>query len=207
MYDERVQYALDNFIEDGYFYNPNGTYHLKEEKDSGKSDLLVHVAERNICLGDFDDKRKCAFVREERKYGMKKSADHILFTECSQGWVLHIIEMKKSVGYKTWLENIRPKMRSSYLNALALAQFLGITVVSAVTYTTYESEAFDKPENTTDIKTFVPLLGKPAYDSKKEEWDKDRIQLNFGKSVLFEHKKILMVRNDSTNTLEGELSI
>ena len=41
MYEKRVQYALDNFIAEKYFLDMNSEYHLKEEKDSGKSDLLV----------------------------------------------------------------------------------------------------------------------------------------------------------------------
>ena len=33
-------------------------------------------------------------------------------------------DMKSSVGYKTWREAIKPKVRTSFLNALAIADFL-----------------------------------------------------------------------------------
>ena len=33
MYNERIQYALDNFIQSQYFMPMNNTYHLKEEKE------------------------------------------------------------------------------------------------------------------------------------------------------------------------------
>lgn len=43
MFTERVQYAIDNFIMDDYFLEMQKNYHLKEEKDSGKSDLDVTI--------------------------------------------------------------------------------------------------------------------------------------------------------------------
>lgn len=64
MYEERVQYALDNFIAENYFLDMDSEYHLKEEKDSGKSDLLVRINNENLCIHDFDNKKKCNFLKE-----------------------------------------------------------------------------------------------------------------------------------------------
>ena len=129
MYTERVQYAIDNFIMDDYFLEMQNNYHLKEEKDSGKSDLDVTIKNDNLCIYNFDDKKKCNFLRPEKTTGMQKSVDHILFEKIDDGWRLHLIEMKSGVGYKTWLESIKPKVRTSYLTSLAIADFLGIGTV------------------------------------------------------------------------------
>ncbi len=57
MYSTRVDFALDQFIEENYFLPMHHQYHLKEEKDSGKSDLILNVTNDNLCIYNFDDKR------------------------------------------------------------------------------------------------------------------------------------------------------
>lgn len=78
MPDTRVKFALDNFIVEDYFLETKKLYHLKEERDSGKSDLTLEIANDNLCIYDFDSKRKCSFLRPEKKYGMQKSVDHVI---------------------------------------------------------------------------------------------------------------------------------
>ena len=51
MFTERVQYAIDNFIMDDYFLEMQKNYHLKEEKDSGKSDLDVTIKNDKLAFG------------------------------------------------------------------------------------------------------------------------------------------------------------
>lgn len=50
MYNKRIQYAIDNFITEYYFLPMNSKYHLKEEKESGKSDLSVTIKRTNLCI-------------------------------------------------------------------------------------------------------------------------------------------------------------
>lgn len=68
--------------------------------------------------------------------------------------------MKSSVGYNTWLESIKPKVRTSYLTSLAIADFLGIKIIDIVAYTTYDEEKFSANSNKTNPRAFVPSLGK-----------------------------------------------
>lgn len=205
MYNKRVRYALDHFIMDRYFLPMSNTYHLKEEEESGKSDLNVTVINRNLCICGFDKKKRCDFLRTERKYGMQKCVDHILFEEQPNGWRLHLIEMKSSVGYKTWIEKIKPKVRTSYFTALAIANFLGIRVREAVAYTTFEEEKFGDIVNKANLKAKVPELGKVARDAYTDEWTKNRLFLDIGEEMQILHKRIKMVKNEATGTLEGIL--
>lgn len=205
MPDTRVKFALDNFIAEGYFLEAEKMYHLKEEKDSGKSNLTLKIAGENLCIYDFDSKGKCGFLRQEKKYGMQKSVDHVIFEKRSNGWKLHLIEMKSGVGYKTWLESIKPKIRTSYFTALAIAEFLGIQIQGITAYTTYEKDKFEDAVNRADVRTLIPLLGRVARDPNKDEWKKDRIILNVDEELVIPHKRIQMKRNPSTGVLEGEL--
>lgn len=207
MYNERIQYALDNFIQSQYFMPMNHSYHLREEKESGKSDLSVTVLNDNLCIYDFDSKKKCGFVRAEKKTGMNKSVDHVLFEKRENGWRIHLIEMKSSVGCKTWREGIKPKVRTSYLTSLAIGEFLGIKIVDAIVYTTYENEKFDNAEYKANPRAMMPQLGVAARDPVIDEWEKDRMYLNLGEELLISHKRIKMTKNEVTGTLEGTLEI
>lgn len=207
MYDERIQYALDNFIQSQYFMPMNNSYPLREEKESGKSDLRVTISNDNLCIYDFDNKKKCGFVREEKKTGMNKSVDHVLFEKRKDGWRIHLIEMKSSVGCKTWREGIKPKVRTSYLTSLAIGEFLGIKIVDAIAYTTYENEKFGNVENGANPRAMIPQLGIAARDPVIDEWEKDRIYLNLGEELLISHKRIKMTKNEVTGILEGALQI
>ena len=207
MHDTRVKFALENFIAEDYFLKMSNLYHLREEQDSGKSDLTLMISNDNLCVYDFDHKGKCNFLRTDKKSGMKKSVDHIIFEKDSDSWKLHLIEMKSGVGYKTWLESIKPKVRTSYFTAFAIADFLGIKIRDTIAYTTYESDKFDDSSNYTNLRALVPPLGFVARDANKDEWKKDRIILNVDGELIIPHMKIQMRRNTSTGVLEGKLVI
>ena len=207
MHDTRVRFALDNFIAENYFLEQDRIYHLKEEEDSGKSDLTLLISNENLCIYDFDSKGKCQFLRTDKKTGMQKSVDHIIFERHQDDWRLHLIEMKSSVGYKTWIDSIKPKVRTSYFTALAIADFLGIRIRDAIAYTTYESDKFGDMNHSVNPRTLVPLLGQAARDANRDEWEKDRIILNVDGEFIISHKKVQMQRNPVTGVLEGQLTL
>lgn len=207
MYNKRIQFAIDNFIMEQFFLPMNSIYHLKEERESGKSDLNVTIKNTNLCIYDFDNKKKCGFLRTEKKFGMQKSVDHILFEEYSNDWRVHLIEMKSGVGYKTWLESIKPKVRTSYFTALAIADFLGIQIKEVIAYTTYEDEHFLGAQNAANPKAMFPALGMVARNPFEDEWNRDCMYINLGEEKKIPHKRIQMVKNVSTGVLEGSLII
>lgn len=209
MLDDRVQYALDNFIEEGYFESMQSSYLLEEYAKDGRSKLNVHISGDNLCLRDFDSKRRCAFVNTDKEYGFGRSSDHVIFQNSREGWVMHLIEMKTSVGNGTW-QDIKLKTRSSYLHCMALAEFLGIKFVDIKVYTTYEYLKFGDIKNTKNIAIHKPLIGLRLPNYKKEEWDSKRIMIRLGNNdeniKIFAHEGIEMKRNNN-NFLEGDLEI
>lgn len=209
MFNDRVHYALANFIEQGYFEKMQDNYVLEEHAVNGRSILKVDIADDNLCLRDFDNKRKCAFINLNRRFGLGKSSDHIIFQNKVNGWIINIIEMKTTVGRETWQE-IKLKTRSSYLQCMALAGFLGIDIIDVKVYTTYENEKFNDIKNTQNIALHKPSLGHCLFDYKKEEWTRGLIKIRMGDKdeniVTLSHKEILMQR-DNKNILQGKLYI
>lgn len=210
MFSNRIKYAIDNFIAEGYFVNNSAVYLLKETEDTGKSELNVKVNGINICVENYDKKKRCSFLREQKKFGMQKCIDHFLLLKQTDQWELHMIEMKKSVGSETWI-SIKQKMRASYLNIKALAVFLGIYIddFKVVTYTTYEKDCFNNAVDTPNPKMLVPPLGERAIDYRKEEWDGGKMKLKLADEVILEftHIPIKMNLSSDGTTLQGTLHI
>ena len=205
MYNTRMMYAINNFIDENYFLPMKDTYELKETEDSGKSLLKVTIEGENICVEEYDKKKRCGFLREAKKFGMQKCIDHFLLRDNGQSWDLYMIEMKSNVGDKKW-RDIKAKMRSSLLNIKALCVFLGITIDHIYTYTTYEKECFTAPENTADPKTLLPLFGEKAINFKRDEWDRNVMKIQIGENATLSHKAIKMERDDKVG-LYGTLNI
>ena len=205
MYDTRIQYAMDNFIDDKYFLPMKNVYDLKEAADSGKSLLTLKVEGENICVEEYDNKKRCNFLKENKAFGMHRCIDHFVLKKQENSWDLYMIEMKSSVSDKKWFE-IKLKMRSSLLNIKALCEFLCITIDKVYTYTTYERECFETPLNTADIKTKVPLFGERATKFKEDEWDKSLIKIKIDEVLSLPHVAVKMERN-SDGVLVGNLNI
>lgn len=219
--NKRVVYALEHFIKDGYFLGVADSYSLEETKDTGRSKLALSVSGENLCIDNVDTKKneknlKCAFTNDSKDFGLNKAVDHVVFQCSENGWIIHLIEMKTSVGNNTWENGIKLKFRSSYLDMLALAVFLRIKVWEVRAYTTYENEKFDSsPAGTADLAKFKPRTGERYIDPYKDEWDKNKIYLDFGATeddVKLAHTKIKMKRvridgDDSKSCLIGSLSI
>lgn len=205
MYNTRIKYAIENFIDENYFLPMKNKYELKETADSGKSLLELAVEGENICVEEYDNKKRCGFLRKPGKFGMQKCIDHFLLKNNGQAWDLYMIEMKSNVGDKKW-RDIKAKVRSSLLNIKALCEFLGITLNNIYTYTTYEKECFTKPENTADPKTLIPKLGERAIDYKRDEWDANVIKIKIDEIISLPHKAVKMEYDDKIG-LHGTLDI
>ena len=220
MLEDRVQFALDNFLIPNYFIETNSYYELIEEDKNGKSLLKLQVGtENNLCMQHYDSSKvkKCNFLRNDRDLYMQKCIDHFILRKRHNEWELHMIEMKTTVGFRTWL-NIKYKMRVSYLNIKALAVFLGISLQdeNIFAYTTYEKENFDVLKMDSPSIS-LPRIGDRAVNPKKEEWDADCINIpimvsddnpyNFKTSIKLQHTKILMNRSSDGKRLEQEWSL
>ena len=136
---------------------------------------------------------------------MQKSVDHVIFQNCSGNCTLHLIEMKKTVGSETF-KGVKRKVRSSYLNALAIAVALGITITQTIAYTSFLELKFDTEADTnSNPQIYKPMLGERAIDVKKDEWDKDLMHINLGKTITIRHCPIQMY--DSGDGMTGDLDL
>ena len=207
MTDTRVQYGIDNFLQEGFFITAGQEYLLEETQESGKSALTVYVSGENLCGKDFDHKGKCNFLNSSNQYKLKRSVDHVILQKkTDEGWILHLIEMKSQVDNKRWYE-IRQKVRASYFNVCALERVLGIHIESVLVYTTYERTRFTGISSSPDIKTFALPLGKYVAPMPKEDWENHQISVDVGEFVKFKHKAVKMKRNSSESGLVGELEL
>ena len=210
MIEKRLQYALEHFIEDGYFLKEASSYLLRETEKGGEGELKLEVfAEANLCIENFDKKKRCEFVRKSKKDGMGTCADHILFKRNNNEWELVIIEMKSQIDEKR-LTEIRGKTRSSYLNALAIAAFLGITISNVSVITTYEKDdPISSAKNTTNPILFKMPLGKAPKNDPIYDWFHNLISIDIGEVTRkeFPHIKLKMERHPETHILVGTLTI
>lgn len=218
--EDRINYALKNFLNDNFRYASNSlTYTLCEIDKLGKSRLIVQVGTaENICVTNYDNFPKWGIVNTNKKIHMSKCVDHFIFKRNQLGiWELHIFEMKTSVGFRTW-SDIKYKLRSSYLSIKAIAVYLGITLSdeNITVYTTYENDEKMEVKNMTDPKTMLPRVGDKAIDAKKDEWDAGVINVpvivsennpyDFYTAIKLRHRKIQMNRVED-DFLENMISL
>jgi len=222
--EDRISYALNNFLNHNTFpYDSNSsTYELLETAEEGKSRLFVHVGTtENICIKNYDDPKKFpkwGILNNSKKLHLSKCVDHFIFKRNQLGfWKLHIFEMKTSIGFETW-NNIKYKLRASYLSIKAVAVYLGITIrdENITTYTTYENDEKMAISKMNDPKVTLPRVGGKAIDVKKDEWDAGFINIplivsesnpyDFYTTIRLQHKKILMNRAED-DFLENTVSL
>ena len=215
MLDPQLAKKINTFILENYCITELDTgqtsYFLEEHDDAGLSTLEVSCSSGNdniLCIANYDKLPRCEFLSQFEKYGMRKCVDHVLLVKQSSGkWMVHLIEMKTSVGEHTWV-NIKQKVRASILNIKALAAVLDLPLENFMAYTTYENLAFDTraPENPAERKS---RLGVPG--TKEDEWDKNLIKINLLNSSRdeYHHTGIPMVKSvaDGINKLCGKLII
>ena len=179
----------------------NAEYCLEENDSNGVSRLTVHIAGRSLCLQHVDAHPVCGLWQKDKTMGWTKNVDHCIFEQAANGWILHMVEMKTSVGRRTWQESIKPKFRSSYLNMRALAAILDIPIVETRTYTTYLNDKFEM-EAVANPRIAHPYLGD-LQRNPFTEWRSDRVAVNLGSRVLFPHRRIKMAKKDAC--LVGEV--
>lgn len=133
---------------------------------------------------------------------MFKRVDHIIF-EQREGdkWRVHLIEMKTTVGHKTWVD-ARGKFRASYLLVQAIAAMLDMEIEEVRMYTTYEK--VDLSCGDTDLVERRLRVGE-AHIRPEDEWSGGKFGLHLGSRYSFVHKPILMKRNEKDILIGREI--
>ena len=185
MIEERIQYGIDNFLEDNFFLPFSNSYCLEEKSETGRSKLHVDVQGDNLCSEDYDHKGKCNFLKKESPFKLRRSVDHVLLQK----------------------KEIKQKIRASYFNVRALEGVLGIHIDEIRTYTTYESTGFWNTDRSEDPKIMVAPLGKPMPPAPEKEWENNIISVDVGAVMKFEHVAVKMQRTEEGDKLIGNLRI
>ncbi len=213
--EEFTKFAVEHFFESlgddsPYFSLGNDgeatTRILEEIEERGKTRLTLTVSGESLWLINFDAHKKCSFFTEDKKYGLQKSSDHVVFRFKDGIWYLHIFEFKSSVSPKKWLE-VKQKFRASYFTCKALAAVLGISFEdeNVYAYTTFEKEV--QPRESTNPAELRPLLGKRTVDPMLDWKEGKLLSLRIpqeGKD--FRHTKIKMSK-DEQGVLVGTFNI
>ena len=172
--EERVQYALDNFLKAEIFESQKETYELLEEDDFGKARIFFNVGNSDsICVKNYDRIPDWEILRKEKKFHMRKSIDHFILRKITDIWELHMIEIKKTASPNTW-QDVKLQMGVSYLKIKALLTFLGISIQdeNIFMYTAYSEDklvAGDSQSEGVTAKTFK--TGEQLINPKVDEWD------------------------------------
>lgn len=196
------EYIINELMNEGFIENENSCICLEETIESGKSQLILQLlSNSNLSIKNVDNKKtELNFFKSGSKLGLSKRVDHIVFEKLQNDeWKLHLIEMKSTVGYGTWID-VKGKFRASYLVAQAIAAMLEMTIVKTYMYTTYEKvdlKLSDTKPSARRVHTGEKMI-RP-----EEEWNGTEFRLNYGEKVKFEHIPIPMKRDES-EILVGE---
>lgn len=206
-YPSRVQKAIDEMIVSGYFLAEQQQYVLKELDEKGYSELTVSVKGTNLCIESYDKKLRCAFAKQDKKYGMTMCVDHVLFVmDSEEHWKVYLIEMKTGMGNETFLD-VKKKVRANYFSIKALCTYLGIELSDKdiEVYVTYSSRSSNvTPNETPNPATLKAMIGERYTGVMQSEWNKDRIVLQNPEQHEFVLHKVEMQKVSSQNSPSGE---
>lgn len=155
----------------------NGCLHLTEKGD-GQADLKLQLRGKCILIRNLEKNKPSYFSN-------KKCADYVLFEERNAKWNVHIFEMKRTVSYETWENNIKMQFHGAMQNALAFSGVLGIDIENIVLHTVYRNDKVNDIAN--------PEKQHPITHSKTRQntdWNDNEITLEFLDRNCFRHDKI-----------------
>lgn len=177
----------------------------KANEKMGATKLIVSIAEENLCIQNCDKKNVNSIFFKDAK----KCVDHVIWQHKGNDWILHLIEMKTTMGANTWIR-VRRQNKGTYLAMVALAAALGIHFIAVKSYTTY-GEVVSDPEESPNLLTRKRTLGKWAQNILKE-WKTGKVKLFIAKGEErdyykdIEHTGIPLSR-DTKGIMIGSLDI
>ena len=187
-------YIIQNFIVDDFFDAVNIEYKLIENEDGGKSELnWICKNEISMCISNFDNKKTdFKFLKSNESLHLSTRVDHVVFElNQNQKWDVFLIEMKTTIGSRTW-NKVKGKFLASYLVTKAIAAIIDFEIENFYFYTTYEKASWGHKEE--DPAEKKPHSGQLVLRSE-EEWSGGRFGLNIGDERLaFKHTPIQMIR-------------
>lgn len=144
MFGEDVETRLE-LLEESFISISDHQIHLTEKEKQGSASLQIELRYPCILFHGLEKKKPQYFKNQ-------KCSDYVMFEYAKDHWLLHIFELKRSVGISEW-KRMKEQFLGALQNALALAGVLHIEV------------------NWNDKELVVDFLGKHSFVHQK-------IQLN-----------------------------
>ena len=157
---------------------------LTEKDTEGRACLNLTLANPCIVFRNMD-KHKISLFR------VKNCADHFIFENSDRGWILHIIEMKKTVYTRQW-RKIKNQFEGGLLHAITFARLLEIdlSLDKVYLYTAYRNDKFNDKGYSKANPVKMHSAGNREEKKEKREWNSEKVTINCITPYCFIHKKI-----------------
>lgn len=193
MFPGELQKRLD-LLDSHLIVISDSQIHIDEKREQGRADLTLNLQNPCILFMGLEEHRLGYFKN-------KKCADHVMFEQKENDWILHIFEMKRSVGEKEW-KKIKEQFRGAIQNALALAGFLDITIDlnRVCVYSVYRNDKLNDVSNPVKLRYQMHDREPRKWAEDCRDWNEDRIRLDFLNIERFRHNKIPLDVAEGTGT-------
>lgn len=191
MFQGEIQKRLD-LLENNLVLTSDSQLHLQEKSEQGIADLTLHLQNPCILFKDLEHKKLEYFQN-------KKCADYVLYEQKAGNWMVHIFELKRTVGEKHWL-NMKEQFKGAMQNALAIAGFLGIEVDmdNIYVYSAYRNDKLKDYSNPAKLRFQMHQPKCSGMSKECEDWNEKEVVLDFLDKEKFVHHKIPLDIEDGT---------
>lgn len=166
MFPGELQKRLD-LLDSHLIVISDSQIHIDEKREQGRADLTLNLQNPCILFRGLEN-HKLGYFRNQ------KCADHVLFEQKDNVWILHIFEMKRSVGEKEW-KTIKEQFRGAIQNALALAGVLDITVDlnKVCVYSVYRNDKLNDVSNPVKLRYQMHDREQRKREEDCQDWNED----------------------------------
>ncbi len=182
MFCEDVEKRLE-LLDRGSVIISDRQMQLTEKEEQGAASLKLILQYPCILFCGLE-KKKLQYFKNQ------KCSDYVLFEFAKDHWLLHIFELKRSVGVSEW-ERIKKQFLGALQNALALAGVLHIEMDlnDVYVYTVYRNDKINHMANTVKARL---RMHEPNRFMQKETggWNEKELAVDFLGRRSLVHQKI-----------------
>ena len=169
-----IEEKLKLFAPDKYcLVNAGDSVRLNEKSKDGKASIECTCQEETLVFPT--QERNVLPYLDETIKGARACADKFLFTANEDGWDLHVIELKKTIGTDTFAKS-KNQFRMGIYNGRALAGFMGMKLKEIHLHSAFRSDRIHSisPGN------LAAMRAQNNWEIQKiiEEWNADQCTLS-----------------------------
>ena len=192
-----IEEKLKLFAPDKYcLVNAGDSVRLNEKSKDGKASIECTCQEETLVFPT--PERNVLPYLDETIKGARACADKFLFTANEDGWDLHVIELKKTIGTDTFAKS-KNQFRMGIYNGRALAGFMGMKLKEIHLHSAFRSDRIHSisPGN------LAAMRAQNNWEIQKiiEEWNADQCTL----SVDFEERTYTLGKIKLDELGQGEI--